>query len=83
MSYSGKEVDFCEYCYEAIYHGQEYAEIKGDCYHKTCLTDEMSKMDLLELLDVEFEEADYGDIENEQADFERHRIRDDRLTENY
>ena len=83
MSYSGKEVYTCEYCYEAIYHGNEYAEINGGYYHKTCLTDEISKMDLLELLEVKFEEADYGYIEDEQADFERHRIRDDRLTEYY
>ena len=81
--YEGKEVYTCDYCDEAIYHGNEYAEINGGYYHKTCLTDEISKMDLLELLEVRFEEADYGYIEDEQADFERHRIRDDRLTEYY
>ena len=68
--YEGKEVYTCDYCDEAIYHGNEYAEINGGYYHKTCLTDEISKMDLLELLEVRFEEADYEDVLAEQGDYE-------------
>lgn len=50
----------CESCHEAIYAGDEYAEIMGKKYHKECL-DSFTTQDWLDILEecIVVAEVDY------------------------
>ena len=42
----------CEQCEQGIYNGERYYEIDGKRYHKDCLIDNFSTLELLELIEI-------------------------------
>ena len=57
-------VYLCGCCGEDIYEGEEYVEAENEYYHKQCLKDDMSGLEVAEIFGcfsriAEREEADY------------------------